>query len=419
MDRGRIEANIFRFREHARYNASDVSTAQPGPLSIQMDRLDYDRLAREYNTSLTDKLRGHGAQGTFLEHWVPDEDPIRGLLNMIEAAEIDRLDAISIQVSAQTLGMGDLGRLREMAEGLASIDITAQEASFLIEATGIGRQSAIARRGHGPSPSSTAAARNRSESSGKRRETAGIHPSLAANLATAHGKISREGLVAVPQGSVRYLCQQDGDTLSLDVMPDGRIAQARHQAIASADRKTLVDLMCQLIEGRTVQDASDHAGILVIDRLRTASGTPRTVPGVLLVANAGQDVAAALRLVRGACQAHAAATGAAGTANFFEAPPAPQWLALKPEARLERISAAVAAFIVSGGWPSGTIQPLSLDEDLLGYPVRVLVELGDGLSTQTKPSVLRDLERWLKGRVEPKLQVHLAPLKDKNSIRRL
>lgn len=380
-----------------------------------MDHLDYDQLAREYNASLTDKLRGHGVQGTFLEHWVPDEDPARGILNMIEAAETDHLDRVAIYISARTIDESGIDRLRKMVEGLAAINAAAQGAGFVIEAYDIGRQKVSARRRDDPSSSPATVASIRYAASDELRQSVGIHPSLAAKLITLSRAITHEGMAEASPGSTRHIFEQDGATVSIDVLDDGRVAQARHRSIASADRRMVVDLMCRLIEGRTVQDASDHAGVLAIDALRPA-GQP--VPGVLLVANAGTEIAAALRLIRGACRPYL--TGhSTGTANFFEKPPSAEWLATAPATRLSRIEVAIASFVSERKWLVDTIRTLSLDQDLLGYPVRVLIELDDILPTHAKPSVLRDLERWLKRFVEPKLQVHLAPLKDKNSIRRL
>ena len=47
---------------------------------------DYETLSRTFNEGLVDKLRSHGVGQSFLEFWVPDADPRKGLVSMIESA---------------------------------------------------------------------------------------------------------------------------------------------------------------------------------------------------------------------------------------------------------------------------------------------------------------------------------------------
>lgn len=68
-------------------------------MSSSEDPLDYDALVREFEDGLVNNLRRHGVGDDFLEMWVPDPDPVLGVLNMAEAAESYGLDAVSIRVS--------------------------------------------------------------------------------------------------------------------------------------------------------------------------------------------------------------------------------------------------------------------------------------------------------------------------------
>ncbi len=89
--------------------------------------LDYEELVRAFETALMTKLRGHGAEAEYLEMWVPDENPVKSLLNMVEAAEAYGRDGIAIRVTAETLSdkqikallvkLGDIGAVEVMAQG--------------------------------------------------------------------------------------------------------------------------------------------------------------------------------------------------------------------------------------------------------------------------------------------------------------
>ena len=67
-----------------------------------MLRLNYETLVKAFEEALVTKLRGHGAEAEYLEMWVPDEDPVKSILNMVEAAEAFGRDEIAIEVSSTT-----------------------------------------------------------------------------------------------------------------------------------------------------------------------------------------------------------------------------------------------------------------------------------------------------------------------------
>lgn len=103
--------------------------------------LSYEELVRAFEEALVTKLRGHGAEADYLEMWVPDEDPVKSLLNMVEAAEAYGRDEIAVEVAAETLTdrQADelLAILRDMGAARITARITASGAGRLIEVTGM------------------------------------------------------------------------------------------------------------------------------------------------------------------------------------------------------------------------------------------------------------------------------------------
>jgi len=67
-----------------------------------MEPIDYDRLIAAYQADLVDTLRGFGAQSELLELWVPDEDPVRSLCGMVNAAEAAGAAKLSVRVGPAT-----------------------------------------------------------------------------------------------------------------------------------------------------------------------------------------------------------------------------------------------------------------------------------------------------------------------------
>ncbi len=99
--------------------------------------LNYEVLVRAFEDALVTKLRGHGAEADYLEMWVPDEDPVKSILNMVEAAEAYGRDDIAIEVSADTLTDTQVNELLSVLSDIGSARVTAQAGERLIEVTGL------------------------------------------------------------------------------------------------------------------------------------------------------------------------------------------------------------------------------------------------------------------------------------------
>lgn len=99
--------------------------------------LNYEVLVKAFEEALVTKLRGHGAEADYLEMWVPDEDPVKSILNMVEAAEAFGRDDIAIEVSSQTLSEGQVNELLSVLSDIGSAEITARADGRLVEVTGL------------------------------------------------------------------------------------------------------------------------------------------------------------------------------------------------------------------------------------------------------------------------------------------
>ena len=99
--------------------------------------LNYELLVRAFEESLVTKLRGHGAEADYLEMWVPDDDPVKSLLNMVEAAEAYGRDEIAIEVSAETLSDDRVNELLAVLRDIGRPRIADRDGGRLIEVTGL------------------------------------------------------------------------------------------------------------------------------------------------------------------------------------------------------------------------------------------------------------------------------------------
>ena len=97
-----------------------------------MEILDYEEVVSDFNRKLITKLRSHGAEAEYLEMWVPDEDPVKSILNMVEAAQAYGRQEIRVRVSRKTVSASQLESLRHEVGKIGTISVTDEDLSLII-----------------------------------------------------------------------------------------------------------------------------------------------------------------------------------------------------------------------------------------------------------------------------------------------
>jgi hypothetical protein len=103
------------------------------------DILDYETLVQGYNEGLLTTLRGHGAGAGFLEAWVPDEDTINSIVNMVEAAESSGHYALTVRVTNRALPVARHGDLARALAPMGHVEIERVDGGALVKFSGRGR----------------------------------------------------------------------------------------------------------------------------------------------------------------------------------------------------------------------------------------------------------------------------------------
>jgi hypothetical protein len=100
--------------------------------------LDYETLVADFEAKLVTQLRSFGPDAEYLEMWVPDQDPVKSILNMVEAAEAFGRRDIAVRVEAKTLAAGQVEALVSQISALGQIEVRPEHAGMLILVTDIG-----------------------------------------------------------------------------------------------------------------------------------------------------------------------------------------------------------------------------------------------------------------------------------------
>ncbi len=99
--------------------------------------IDYDHHAAVFEDSLVTKLRGNVPKEKYLELWVPDADPVTGVLNMIDAAFEAGRRSIAIRVSQKLMPKDRWAQLRSLGLALGGFALEDTGDALIVRASGI------------------------------------------------------------------------------------------------------------------------------------------------------------------------------------------------------------------------------------------------------------------------------------------
>ncbi len=365
-------------------------------------RLSYDDLVRQYLETLNAKLRNFAVEPEFVATWVHDEDDHRSLYDLFVAAQGGGCRDLTVVVGAERAARLDAARLDKELGVLGAPKIARGPDGTLEVAVALkdkvdfvpGRE--------------VAAATRKSQASGgvrafKRREVpAGeIDPSYRAGIESR--KIRFEGALMDATVSV----SDGGATLCVVLGEGGVVAKARHSGAAGALR-ALLDVLCEVMEGRPLQEAADHAVIRMEASLRDRS-VPAPVEGLLTPRTAGSLFEAPERLVRVLYRERVAKTGEKAGWNYWDDAAAEAWGALPEARKLEKAKAAVAEAARALGLPPEGIEVV----EVMGGVRVVLAHTTVTAQTAFGASMMR-IEGLVKKALDARIELQLESLEDRN-----
>jgi hypothetical protein len=390
-------------------------------MTISANVVDYDQVTGSYVTTLNTQLRGFRGGARFLEHWVHDPDPVKSVINMIEAAATDGLADVTVLLGGRTQAALDLGRLERLAGALGPVSkephdsglaLTVRFTRAAAAAPGLGAEARDrARRAR---EARDARLRARALAAPPRPARDGLHPAYReAVQRILAGALAHEGSVATMPGVQRLSTARDGWVLDAFVDPaTHRVRAARHRG-ARKETRALLEGLCAIMEDKPLIECADHAVIRLEYRLRDRA-RERPVAGVVTPESVEPAFAPLGAAVRELLAEYRRRTGYDETDNRFDPEPSADWKALTAEQRLARIQAALDDLMAGRGLRTGDVVCTRVDRG-----TRATVEFRAELPARGKAALMMDLERGLKDTVEPVLHLYQEEMHDKNKIRRL
>lgn len=97
-----------------------------------MVEFDYEQLMADFKQRLVTQLRSHSAGSEYLETWVPDEDPVKSIVNMLEAVFSSGCKEVTIRLARSTLDADQRRNLLPILDELGSSRLETTRAGYAL-----------------------------------------------------------------------------------------------------------------------------------------------------------------------------------------------------------------------------------------------------------------------------------------------
>ncbi len=377
--------------------------------------LNYRQLLEEYDLALVEQLRGLELGQDFLANWVPDSNTLRSVINLIDVVHLAGRTTISIQFGDGQLTPNDKIILLESLGDCMSAEFEKNSDGIILRINGIAAPHWDVLNHIVDSKKLRKAAPL--EQSGTNQVSTQVSTESYFKVKLFERSINFEGELQLDPGSI-FVVSLDGVKLFFKITGNiPSIEKARHAGAKEDQDKAYWDFLCENLQGSPLIEGVEHGVLKMVHKLAELGAIQRG-PGIFLPSNAGKLFVSMQNVVLKLYSNYCSENKFKSSLNEFDPPPRIGWTALSYDERTKVVQQSMEKFTSSETDDKVTLSFERIESDLDGYPVRVFVGFSN-VNSIDKSNIARELERYLKINLEPKLQIYTTEVKDKNKIRRL
>ena len=388
-------------------------------------KIDLDEITSSYEVGLIDKLRHFGLEAEFLETWVPDPDPVKSVINLVDAAvEGSVADVIDLKFSGTLIRDESLDNLVDQLKATLTVGLDRDREGITLSLSGFDKRPSVAGnsislqvtksnvesleesppvvrlidQGADPLPSNEHKLSNR------------IYDLPKTTSISNMGRLEPEG-----EGSLIQV-QQNGINFQLKVqLSNHQIQRVAFNGSIPEDLVFLLDRFCDVVKSLPILEAANHGVARLEQQLRGENSKP-PVSGIVLPTAVDHRFKVLQDLIRSAFSEYRQISNYQEINSDFDSGPSESWYLSSREQRMSKLEESCDSVLGIMGLNPDEFELIDIEHD-----VRVLVRFRGSLADlQTdKQSILMRVEKELTKSVDSRLELYLEPVQDESTLRRL
>jgi hypothetical protein len=351
-----------------------------------MIEINYDDLVRNYWDGLTSTLRGFKGGEEFLDLWVPDEDIIKSLINLIEAAQDSNQDEFVLFLQRDTIDKVDLEFFINSLSSLGKVEIGEDKDTYKFYISSLIEYSSFK----------------------------DVNPIYLEAIRSSYQNQSHNK--SITQVNEYHEVEISLDSLSFTIQVDQKTHLIKDAAFKGAKNPLeagLLNSLCNAIINLTVLEASDHGILYLEESLRNSNNLKRDV-GIIIPESIDPMFNNPIIIVRKLLAAYKETTGYILKVNTFVSSISKNWKRLEENSKLEKINEIVTVYSSENNADKRYLKVVSIEEG-----VRVIFEefsKEDEIYEQGKHLI--QFEYYLKKRIKEPFELYLEEREDSNLKRK-
>jgi hypothetical protein len=350
--------------------------------AILEQRLSYEDVVEAYHNNLEIQTRGFSAGSKWMESWVPDDELLPSLLNLIDAAQLGGIDSLVVTLRLETLGDTPPQSLCTALRHVAQVSVIERDGQVELQASQLQHLAKFT----------------------------DVRDYYRGALLARHADLRFQS--APPRGAHAFTGSEG--TFWLQTDEDGnRVIGAGYAPApaASAPCVAAMDVLCSLICGLPLIEVREHALVKLEYRLRD-SEQPPPVQGILLPQNGDALFLRIGALLQGLLRSMGA--WQKSEINFYDTKPSKDWVGLGADGRVAACQKILDA---------ASERLLAYDKGIFVVDSRrsfaVTVRFHGDAPVATKRRAALQIEKLLRFECDPRLEVFCLEMKDRSEKRRL
>ena len=366
-------------------------------------KINYEKITNEFNKDLVDKLRLHGSDKEYIKLWVPDENFIRSLESLIEALSIEGYTELELEVNKKLISLEDKELLKKLFKDIL---IDEHKNQYLLKIKNINsfitkkiikdkvKETTIDKIEYEYGSYSITENENKIKKYLKYYFT-----KINKNKKSILNK--SEMMKFEIEGINVYFCLSHEKKLK-----NIYINSSKKQLVAS------IHIFKRLFNNKSLSYIGKNGINEYIYFLRKQNLI--NIKGIILPFNLGQEIV----FIHKICQFFLLNYGNSEDELFIKKPK-DDWIKLDLNEKKRRCKNELNSFLSVSNLDKDLIFLDDIQKDLYDFEVRIFVNFKDNSFHIDKPKQTRNLEMFLKDRIDRTLQVFYKEKKDLSKIRRL
>ena len=91
-------------------------------MTVEKVLIDYEKIRRNYDNTLTSTARGFENLYDFLDYWVPDENDHDSIINLLKIAKDENIKSLELIISNKIKSSLDINKLENLIFALGNIE---------------------------------------------------------------------------------------------------------------------------------------------------------------------------------------------------------------------------------------------------------------------------------------------------------